>query len=242
MKKHLSQLNNLLAASAAHVNDRYSYRADYQARRRARLEDDNGDEIPGDAEAEAMRIRADELTVRIEEGVRASIDAQAKVEATEAALKEVYENASRGGGIVAPTQSTLGASQFRGTRRDLDDDEEDDGTDRQGLTGAVKTKIDDRQTRYTNLSMGERCVHELVLESKIGYSTDELNTGILQTMLTRPSSVSFMMLRRAIWKKLHPLPIHQRGLLPTKALQLARRNHKRPQLQPCAVIPPTRAS
>ena len=162
LKKHLLRLNNLLAVSAAHVNDRYSNRADYQARRRARLKDaDDDDEIPGDAEAEAMRVQADELTAKIEEGVRAGVDAQAKVEATEAALKEVYENAARGGGAVAPTQSTLGASQFRGTRRNLDDEEEEDeeGTSHQtsqGLMGAIKKKVSEHETSYTALSMAER--------------------------------------------------------------------------------------
>ena len=167
LKKHLQQLNNLLANSAAHVNDRYSNRADYQARRRARLKDpNNDDEIPGDAEAETMRIKADELTTKIEEGVRAGIDAQAKVEATEVALKDVYGNAARGGGFVAPTQSTLGASQFRGTRRDLDDEEDEDdegtsGQNGQGLTGAVRKRIDEHETNYAALSMAERYGLEL---------------------------------------------------------------------------------
>ena len=88
------------------------------------------------------------------------------MEATEAALKDVYENAARGGGVVAPTQSTLGASQFRGTRRNLDDDEDegDEGTlgqNSQGLMGAVKKKVGEHEINYAALTMAERYVLKL---------------------------------------------------------------------------------
>ena len=111
-----------------------------------------------------MRIRVDELTTKLEEGARAGVDAKAKVEAMESALKEVHENVARGGGVVAPTQSTLGASQFRRNRRSFDDNEDEDGEDEgntaekegQGLVGAMKRKIGEHNAKYSELSMAER--------------------------------------------------------------------------------------
>ena len=202
LKKHISALNNLLALSAANINDRYSDRAEQQAKRRARAQESDGHgEISGAAEAEAMRVKTDELTAQLEGGVRAGVDAKAKVEAMESALKELHENVARGGGIVAPTQSTLGASQFRRNRRTLDDDEDEDEEgereateiDGQGLVGAMKKKIGEHETKYSALSLTERLVQRLPLHSNTSaILMSSIYQAILPTTPTQASSVSCM--------------------------------------------------
>ena len=113
-----------------------------------------------------MEVRVADLTAKMEEKLRGAIDARAKVEAVEAALGEVNENVVASGGVVAPTQSTLGASQFRQRRRDgsSGSDEQDDedvvaaGQENMGPSGLLKRKLGEYEMRYGNLSMRNRCV------------------------------------------------------------------------------------
>lgn len=111
-----------------------------------------------------MQRAVEAMTGQMEEGVRVVIDAQARVEAVEAALGEVHGNVVAGAGVVAPTQSTLGASQFRQQRRhgvvgsDSEDEgeEEEGGKENIGPAGLLKRKLAEHEGRYGDLSLRHR--------------------------------------------------------------------------------------
>ena len=97
------------------------------------------------------------------------IDSSAEVENVERALQELQENITEGRGRTVPTQSTLGASQYRQTRarrqQDLDSDEENESEDTQGPSGddesaigLLKRKVADKHSAYQAMSMAQRQV------------------------------------------------------------------------------------
>ena len=112
------------------------------------------------------RQQTDDLTGELESGVRKIIDAKLEVEGFEKALKELATNVANNRGAIAPTQSTLGASQFRSNRRtrggDADDEDsefEDDAQSAGENASAVdfiKRKIAEQRSTYENETMSFR--------------------------------------------------------------------------------------
>ena len=140
-----------------------------------------------------MEEKVKGLTNAMEEGIRKVIDARAAVEATETALKEIHGNVAAGGGTVAPTQSTLGASQFRKGRKrrhreyvDEDDEEEDDEEEEDeddeeggsqvvgsGPTVLLKKKLKQHEENYENLPLRTRYDSHFVPTSLRSCSSSE---------------------------------------------------------------------
>jgi len=137
-------------------------------KRRRRLEKQNSQEgnEEQDAVLDAVRQKTDDVTDRLEEGIRKIIDAGAEAEEMEKALQQLQENVANGGGRVAPTQSTLGASYNRPRRRQgagLDDEDSDFEEDDAGMVGendsamaVLKSKIGEQRAAYQNMSMSSR--------------------------------------------------------------------------------------
>ena len=168
LKRHLEKSVKALTDNAGHINDCYQAKAERQQKRRARRAQQGIEDEDEDGTVDEMKAQVEEMTERMEASVRNIIDNQATVEGTEKALKEVGQNVAAGGGAVAPTQSTLGASQFRQRRRrrgagvDEDDSDFDDATsqgedqENAGLSGLLSRKIAEQKSRYENLSMRDR--------------------------------------------------------------------------------------
>ena len=165
LKDRLNTANNHLAGAAVDVNDRLVARIALHEKSQARRAK-QGSQEGNEEEERAMdekRRQTDELTGRLESGVRKNIDAKFKVNATETALKELETNVANNHGAIAPTQSTLGASQFRSSRRrrggDVNDEnsEDEDGTgENEGTLDFVKRKTAEQQSRYQNETMSFR--------------------------------------------------------------------------------------
>ena len=168
LKAKLRVANNRLTQAAADVNDRYSIKNAEQEKRRIRREKQGSQESNEDEDRmlNAMKNDTDKMTHNLEASVRRIIDASAEVEGVEKALRELNANVASNRGNVAPTQSTLGASQFRQKRRrrdaDLDDEDsevEDDTTQTDGDRGVIevlKSKIAEQRSAYQNSSMADR--------------------------------------------------------------------------------------
>lgn len=170
LKNRLNVATNHLAGAAVDINDRLLTQITVYEKSRDRREklgsqeDDNNEE-----EERAMnekRQQTNELTGRLELGVRKIIDAKVQVQGVEKALKELETNVANNRGAIAPTQSTLGASQFRSNRRrrgadaDSDEDEDDvfdDNTQENGsAVDFVKRKIEEQNSAYQNETMAFR--------------------------------------------------------------------------------------
>lgn len=168
LHRRLQNANAVLSNSAVEVNDRYQRKSFADQKRQAKLraqglEDDNQD----DEAMENVRQDVHDMTDRIDESVRKVIDCKVAVEAVEAALKEVSANIAAGGGAVAPTQSTLGASQFRQQQQkrglavgDEDSEHDDEGSQSMGdgPSMLLRATIADHGARYEALSMKNRYV------------------------------------------------------------------------------------
>lgn len=115
-----------------------------------------------DRAVEELRGNVEEMTAELERRVRKIVDAKAAVENVATVLRELDVNLSSGQGVVAPTQSTLGASQLREKRRrpnvDLSDEEDEVGetANSMGPLGVFKRKIDGFRSEYENSSMRHR--------------------------------------------------------------------------------------
>ena len=106
----------------------------------------------------------------MEEAVRGVVDSKAHTESVETALREMSVNIRESGGRSAPTQSTLGASQFRGQKRhrvngndddDEDDEDEEEGSESQsqqqeGPSVFLQSRIAASATSYDSLSLGDK--------------------------------------------------------------------------------------
>lgn len=166
LQTHLAQAINNLTAAAGDINDRSQQKlADHQKRKARRLARDgvgpDEDENDRDRAVEEMRENAAELTAELEQRVRKIVDAKAAVENVTTVLRELDANLSNGQGVVAPTQSTLGASQLRenGRRPNVNlSDEEDEAEELSpaGPLGVLKQKIDKFHSEYENTSMRHR--------------------------------------------------------------------------------------
>jgi hypothetical protein len=171
LRNHLRHVNVTLSKTAADVNDLYQDRLKIaqraKQRRAERGIEEEADQQPEEA-VEIFRQQVEDQTAKMEETLRGSIDAQAMVEAREAALKEIHRNLVAGAGINAPTQSTLGASQFRKTQKrarkvNVDGDSEDDesGEEMQesevvGPVELLQKKMGEFEVRYQALSLRNR--------------------------------------------------------------------------------------
>lgn len=187
LKRHLDIATTSLTDLAGEVNDRYWQRAEYMRRRRVRRagQGHEGAEEERETETERMRGEVEGMTVRMEVSVRGVIDARVHVEGTERALGEVVGNVVAGNGTVAGTQSTLGASQFRGWRggrrrrrmrgRAGDEGEEEeegsefeeeegaatqdqDGQENVGPVELLRKKMEEHKVRYEGLPLRARYV------------------------------------------------------------------------------------
>ena len=169
LKNRLNVANNHLAGAAVDINDRLSSQITLYEKSRARREKQGSQEEEDEEEERAMdekREQTDELTARLETGVRKIIDAKVQVQGVEKALKELESNVANNRGAIAPTQSTLGASQFRSNRRrrggdaDDEDDEFDDDAQSAGENGSavdfVKRNIEEQNSAYQNETMSFR--------------------------------------------------------------------------------------
>lgn len=170
LKTRLKAANSHLTTAAADVNERLQMRNAQYEKQKKRLEKQGSQE---DNEQDTMianaRQEADEVTGKLETGIRMIIDSNAEVGHVERALKELQENVTEGRGSILPTQSTLGASQFRSRngrrRREADVDEatsdlEDDTFDgeTENALGMLKQKIADQHSSYKKLSMAQRYI------------------------------------------------------------------------------------
>ena len=168
LKTRLNTAHNHLAGAAVDVNDRLIARIALYEKSRARREKQGSQEDSQREERslDEKRWQTDELTNRLESGVRKVIDAKFQVHSVENALKELETNVANNKGAVAPTQSTLGASQFRSNRRrslgngsdeesEFEDDTQDSGENESALK-FVKRKIQDTNTKYENETMSFR--------------------------------------------------------------------------------------
>ena len=174
LKLRLRAANNHLTASAADVNERLQLRTTTYERRKRRLEKQSSqDDSEQDSIVAEARRQTDEITSKLETSIRMNIDSSTEVENVERALKELQENILDGRGRVVPTQSTLGASQFRsrhGRRRQGADDDEvmsdsEGGSfdgETENIVGALKQKIADQHSSYEKLSMKQRYVPQKV--------------------------------------------------------------------------------
>lgn len=173
LKQKLKVANNHLTAAAADINDRLQVQNMNYEKQRRRLEKQGSQDSNGELDTRMAEVRAqtDEMTGKLERGVRNIIDASADVESMEKALKELQENVREGGGRVVPTQSTLGASYNRpargGRRQRIDSDDEGSDADDditqpiakdESAIGVLKRKVADQQSEYQAMSMARRYV------------------------------------------------------------------------------------
>ena len=166
LKTHLTQAINSLTAAAGDINDRSQHKsANHQKRKARRLaRDDVGpDEEENDTDHAVDKLQESvaELTAALEQRVRKIVDAKAAVENVTTVLRELDSNLSNAQGVIAPTQSTLGASQLREKRRrpnvDLSDEEDEaEQSSPRGPLGAFKHKIDNFHSEYENSSKRHR--------------------------------------------------------------------------------------
>lgn len=171
LKNRLNTASNHLAGAAVDINDRFVARAALHEKSRARREKQGSQEDNEDEERamDQKRRQTDDLTARLESGVRRIIDAKVKVEGVEKALKELETNVANNRGAIAPTQSTLGASQFRSNRtrrggngNDEDSEIEDDtqlAGENEGALNFIKRKTEEQNSRYNNEAMSHRQVN-----------------------------------------------------------------------------------
>ena len=169
----LKHANSVLSNTAGELTDRYQQKSTAHKRRQARLRAQGVEADIDSGDLQQMKRNATDVTSRIEESVRRIIDARVEVDGAESALKELDSNISAGRGTLAPTQSTLGASQYKQKRRrrGLESDDEDDEEAGDEIApsqvlgdGPVvwwKKKIAEKRARYEGLSMRSRFVEDI---------------------------------------------------------------------------------
>lgn len=167
LKARFKAANSHLTTAAVDANDRLQIQLVAYEKDRARREKQGSQGEHGAEERlmEEARQKTENLTGRLEGSIRKMIDARAEVEGFEHALKELQENVVEGRGHLAPTQSTLGASQFQQNRRaqragmDSDSESDDDAAGENGSAiDLMKRKIAEQKAAYQNSSMFHRFV------------------------------------------------------------------------------------
>lgn len=160
LKSRLKAANNHLTESAAEINDHFQERNAQNEKRKARRaaamsSQESNEDV--EREFDEMRAATDEMTGRLERGVRMVIDAGEEVKVVEQALRELDTNITAGRGVLAPTQSTLGASQFRQNQRQgIEDDENEAENVGPGAVEALKQKIAENRAAYKHSNMTAR--------------------------------------------------------------------------------------
>ena len=165
LNEKLRAAHNHLTDAAAEINDRLHERV-VRHEKAKRKRDTAGSQESNDNDDEAvnnLRQATEDITSKLDEKVRDIIDAKTEVASVTRALQELEANVVNNEGAVAPTQSTIGASQFRSSRRRLhgeaDDEEYEDSHD-QGkllnLAETLKRKNSEQQAEYQSSSLAER--------------------------------------------------------------------------------------
>lgn len=163
LKLRLNAANNHLSGAAVDINDRLVAATALHEKSRARREK-HGSQEDNEEEEKVMdgkRRQTDELTGRLESGVRKIIDSKFQVNGFEKALKELETNVANNRGAIAPTQSTLGASQFRSNRPrpggdEDDEDESQSGEENGSAVDFIKRKMSEQKSTYQNETMSHR--------------------------------------------------------------------------------------
>ena len=163
LKTRLRAANNHLTHAAADVNERLQIKnVQYEKHKRRQERQGSQEEDEQDTIIANARQRTEEMTEKLEGRVRIIIDSSAEADNVDRALKELQENIVDGRGRIIPTQSTLGASQFRQERvrrrqgADLDDEEGEEEVETDSPMDVLKRKIADKHLEYEALSMAQR--------------------------------------------------------------------------------------
>ena len=170
LKARMKAANNHLTEAAADINDRLQAKIQIYEKGRKRREalSSQGSDNVDVEDLEQRQKDTNDMTQILDQKVRDVIDARAEVEGVERALRELEANAAANRGVLAPTQSTLGASQFREPKRrrrgaEADEEgEEDDEENYQpvmqgyGAVEVLKRKIAEHRQAYQAESMAER--------------------------------------------------------------------------------------
>ena len=167
LKGKVKGANGHLTQAAADINDRLLYNVQYHEKGKKRREIVNSPSSShvDDEFLERMKQDTNELTAALDQKARDVIDAGVEIQGVEKALRELDANVTANRGLLAPTQSTLGASQFRTPKRrrleDADQVDEDDVEDSQAPQGGsavelFKTKLAEHQDEYHVESLSAR--------------------------------------------------------------------------------------
>lgn len=168
------QARDAITNSAAEINERLNNKEAAGRKLRQRQQaSQNAANDPAlatvEADLEQMRAKVDNMTKRMEEGMRKLIDGRLAVDQMNASVASAAESAR----AVASTQASAFATQRHSRRRrgvedeNSEDDEEEyqefTPTDPSGGTQAVPSvsegwmrKLDDEKIRYQNLTLGQR--------------------------------------------------------------------------------------
>ena len=165
LRNRLQIANEHLTSAAADVNDRLHAKTvrHEKIKKRQEAASSQGSNAQDDEDPKEMRMATEDMTDKLDQRIQDMIDAIGHVANVERVLKELDMNATNNRGVIAPTQSTIGASQFRGPkRRRLDGDDADDEEDSQvpvdseGLYTILQRKESDHEAEYQALSLAER--------------------------------------------------------------------------------------
>lgn len=167
LKEQLKAANGHLTQAAADINDRLMFNVQYHEKGRKRRDtlSSPGSSQLDDEVLERMQQDTNEMTSALDQKVRDVIDAGVEIQGVEKALRELDANVTANRGLLAPTQSTLGASQFRTPKRrrlgNVDQEDEDDADDSQSPQGGsavelLKTKTAEHQQEYKAETLSSR--------------------------------------------------------------------------------------
>lgn len=150
LKARQRAANGHLTQAAADINDRLQAKHQLAEKRKRRRENFSSPSQSQqvDEELDRMQVDTEEMTKKLDQKVRDVIDSRVEVDAVEKALKELDANAAANRGVVAPTQSTLGASQFRPRNEDVEgEDENAEGESQAPRAGDPAIKVLDRKMK-----------------------------------------------------------------------------------------------
>ena len=167
LKARLKAANQHLTQAAGDINDRLQAQHELHEKVKRRHETINSPSStnPSSETLERLQQDTEDVTSKLDQKVRDIIDTGMEIDGVQNALKELDENVAANRGNLLPTQSTLGASQFRGpkTTRSTEVDGDESGLDESQLAvqgdGAIamfKRKIVEHNNAYQAESMTKR--------------------------------------------------------------------------------------
>ena len=160
LNDRLKAANNHLTEAAAEINDRLVAKTARleKVKRRRENADSQGDVAEEEQELFEMREFTKEMTGKLDQRLRDMLDARIEVSNTERVLQDLEANVVSNRGQIAPTQSTLGASQMRSTNRHRGggDDDDDDDLASAGLYNTMQQKLRNGRNEYQASSLAER--------------------------------------------------------------------------------------